>query len=80
MASLLICGLGLGSALPSTPGYVGIFQFVAVSVLTPFGISKDGALAEVLILQAISYGVVLIFGLPGLYKFKGWRTAAVAGK
>ncbi len=29
--------LGLGSALPSTPGYVGIYQFVAVTVLTPFG-------------------------------------------
>jgi uncharacterized protein (TIRG00374 family) len=80
MASLLICGLGLGSALPSTPGYVGIFQFVAVSVLTPFGIPKDGALAEVLILQAISYGVVLAFGLPGLYKFKGWRRATAAGE
>lgn len=78
VGALLICGLGLGSALPSTPGYVGIFQFVAVSVLTPFGITKDGALALVLILQASSYVVVLVFGLPGLYRFKGWRKAAAA--
>ncbi|MDE3166066.1 MAG: flippase-like domain-containing protein [Acidobacteriota bacterium] len=76
VASLLICGMGLGSALPSTPGYVGIYQFVAVSVLTPFGIPRDGALALVLVLQAIGYVVVTAFGVPGLYRFKGWRGAA----
>jgi len=75
VAALLICGMGLGSALPSTPGYVGIYQFVAVSVLTPFGISKDGALALILILQAVGYAVITLFGLPGLYRFKGWRSA-----
>src|SRR4029078_1495947 len=37
VALLLITGLSVGSALPSTPGYVGIYQFVAVTVLTPFG-------------------------------------------
>jgi glycosyltransferase 2 family protein len=75
VAALLICAMGLGSALPSTPGYVGIYQFVAVSVLVPFGVSKDGALALILVQQALGYVVVLAFGLPGLYRFKGWRTA-----
>lgn len=79
VAALLICGMGLGSALPSTPGYVGIYQFVAVSVLTPFGVSRDGALALVLVLQAIGYVVVTAFGVPGLYRFKGWRNAVAAG-
>ena len=41
VAFLLIAALGLGSALPSTPGYVGIYQFVAVTVLTPFGFSRN---------------------------------------
>ena len=77
-AALLICGMGLGSALPSTPGYVGIYQFVAVSVLTPFGIPKDAALALILVLQALGYVVVVSFGVPGLYRFKGWRTALSA--
>jgi glycosyltransferase 2 family protein len=76
VALLLLTGLGLGSALPSTPGYVGIFQFVAVSVLTPFGVSRDAALAYILVTQALGYIVVIAFGLPGLYKFKGWRQAA----
>ena len=74
-AALLICGMGLGSALPSTPGYVGIYQFVAVSVLTPFGIAKDAALALILVLQALGYVVITMFGVPGLYRFKGWRSA-----
>jgi glycosyltransferase 2 family protein len=64
VAMLLLTGLGLGSALPSTPGYVGIFQFVAVSVLVPFGISKDAALAYILITQAVGYVVVVVLGLP----------------
>lgn len=70
---LLLTGLGLGSALPSTPGYVGIYQFVAVSVLPPFGFSRDGALAYILMMQALGYVVILAFGLPGIFKFKGWR-------
>jgi len=67
MAMLLLAGMGLGSALPSTPGYVGVYQFAAVSILTPFGISRDGALAYSLIAQAVSYFLVLAWGLPGLY-------------
>lgn len=64
MAMLLLTGLGLGSALPSTPGYVGIYQFVAVSVLAPFGIGKDAAVAYILITQAMGYVVVVLLGLP----------------
>ena len=35
VALLLLTALGLGSALPSTPGYVGIYQFVAVMSWRP---------------------------------------------
>ncbi len=63
---LLIAGLGLGSALPSTPGYVGIYQFVAVSILTPFELSKTDAIAFILLLQALSYICILTWGLMGL--------------
>jgi hypothetical protein len=63
---LLITGLGLGSALPSTPGYVGIYQFVAVSVLTPFGFSKDHAIAFILLSQGMQYVGTAIWGLLAL--------------
>jgi hypothetical protein len=75
VAALLLCGMGLGSALPSTPGYVGIYQFVAVTVLVPFGISRDAAVAYILVVQALGYFVVLILGLPGILRYRGWRTA-----
>lgn len=71
VALLLLTALGLSSALPSTPGYLGIFQFVAVTVLTPFGVAKDSALAYILVLQAIGYAVIVVFGLPALYKLQG---------
>lgn len=67
VAMLLLTGMGLGSALPSTPGYVGIYQFVAVTVLTPFGIGRDAALAYILVAQAAGYVVTLALGLPSLY-------------
>jgi uncharacterized protein (TIRG00374 family) len=75
VAILLLTGLGLGSALPSTPGYVGVYQAAAVTVLMPFGFSRDSALAYILVAQALGYIVVLAFGLPGLYRFsRGRRT------
>ena len=66
IAMLLITALGLGSALPSTPGYLGIYQFVAVTVLTPFGVARDAALAFIMVAQAVGYAVTLLLGLPGL--------------
>jgi glycosyltransferase 2 family protein len=69
-ALLLITALGLSSALPSTPGYVGIYQFVAVTVLVPLGVEKSKALAFILLTQAYGYVVVLLLGLPCLYILK----------
>ena len=66
IAMLLITALGLGSALPSTPGYLGIYQFVAVTVLTPFGFTRDAALAYIMVAQAVGYAVTLLLGLPCL--------------
>ena len=62
VALLLITGLGLGSALPSTPGYVGIYQFVAVGVLVPFGFSKTNAIAYILLAQALQYVYITLLG------------------
>ncbi len=73
VAFLLVAGLGLGSALPSTPGYVGIYQFVAVSVLTPFGISRTDAIAYILLAQAIQYVSITAWGLLAFSQLGGWK-------
>jgi len=71
VALLLITGLGLGSALPSTPGYVGIYQFVAVGVLVPFGFSKTNAIAYILLAQALQYVYITFWGLLAFARSRG---------
>src|SRR5262245_2100846 len=73
VAFLLLAGLGLGSALPSTPGYVGIYQFVAVTVLTPFGFSRTDAIAYILVAQAMMYVVIGFWGGIALLRFRPRR-------
>lgn len=65
---LLLAALGLSSAAPSTPGYVGIYQFVTVAVLTPFGYTQNEALVFIVAFQMVSYLLVTIFGSVGLLK------------
>ena len=65
---LLNAALGLASVVPSTPGGVGVFQFTAVSILTPFGVAKSSALAYILISQMISYTVITLLGFLGLWQ------------
>lgn len=79
VAFLLLAGLGLGSALPSTPGYLGIYQFVAVSVLTPFGFTRTQAIAYIILAQAMQYVLIGFWGLLGLIRTQAFnfRTAAV---
>src|SRR5262249_32374170 len=75
VALLLLTGLGLGSALPSTPGYVGGYQFVAVSVLMPLWFTTGAALAYTLVFQALNYAVLIALGMPSLY----WIQSATPG-
>ncbi len=65
-AFALLAMLGLSSALPSTPGYIGIYQFVAVLVLCPFGFSRNQALVYILVFQGVSYLQIAVWGLPGI--------------
>jgi uncharacterized membrane protein YbhN (UPF0104 family) len=64
---LLLAAMALGSTLPSTPGYVGIYQFAAVLVLLPSGIRRDQALACSFLLQAVGYAVIVALGVPALH-------------
>ena len=70
VAVLLLAALGLASSIPSTPGYVGVYQFAAVTVLTPFGFSRSDALAYILVAQLLSYAVIVPLGLIGLSQYR----------
>jgi len=67
-AFILLAALGLSSAIPSTPGYLGVYQFVAVSVLVPFKFSLPDALAYILISQVLNYFVISLWGLIGIWQ------------
>jgi uncharacterized protein (TIRG00374 family) len=64
---LLLVGLGLSSAIPSAPGYIGVFQFVAVNILGIFAYPKSQVLAFILVAQATGMLLTLIWGLVGLW-------------
>jgi hypothetical protein len=51
-----------GSALPSTPGYFGIYQLACILALLPFGINNTASVAYSLVIQCISYAIFLIIG------------------
>jgi uncharacterized protein (TIRG00374 family) len=76
VAFLLLASLGLGSALPSTPGYVGVYQFVAISVLTPFGFSRTDAIAYILVAQALNYLVIGFWGAWGFLLYRRSQPSA----
>lgn len=63
---LLLAALGIASAIPSTPGYVGVYQFVAINVLVPFGVSPGRAMAYILAFQGMIYIGTTILGVIGL--------------
>jgi uncharacterized membrane protein YbhN (UPF0104 family) len=68
LALTLLGALGLASAIPSTPGYVGVYQLVAVTLLVPFGYTSAEALVFILALQAVTYATVIVWGLLGLWR------------
>ena len=69
LSMLLIVALSLASAVPSTPGYIGVYQFVAVMVLQPFGIKPSVAIAFMLVSQVITYGVTALLGVLAMVWF-----------
>lgn len=70
VAMMLLAGLGLSSAIPSTPGYVGVYQFAAVAVLVPLGFPRSGALAYITVAQALGYVMITFWGLIGLWRLQ----------
>jgi glycosyltransferase 2 family protein len=68
---IYLIALGLSSAIPSSPGYVGVYQLVAVTVLPLFGITEAQALALVLTQQILILLVTLTYGLVGLWQLTG---------
>jgi uncharacterized protein (TIRG00374 family) len=67
-AVLLNTVLNLSQAVPTTPGGLGVFQFLAVTILMPFGFTKAQSLAYIISLQTIFYLLIAALGCIALVK------------
>jgi uncharacterized protein (TIRG00374 family) len=56
-----------GQAVPSSPGYVGVYHLAATTALTSFGVDPSTALGIALITHAFSYGSLVIVGMIALW-------------
>ncbi|MCX7114110.1 MAG: lysylphosphatidylglycerol synthase transmembrane domain-containing protein [Proteobacteria bacterium] len=64
---LLWVFLAAGSALPSAPGYVGVYQVAAVWALSLFTVPAPIAVAIATVLQITSLAVAIIMAGPGAF-------------
>jgi len=63
--ALLVTGvIALGSAIPSSPGMIGTFQWLAVASLGVLGVAQATALAFSILLQAVVYIPTTLVGVP----------------
>ncbi len=70
--ALFLCGvIGLGSAIPSSPGQIGTFQWLAVVAMSVLGVARADALAFSVLLQLM----VLIPVIVGTPIVAWWLTA-----
>lgn len=61
--ALLLVLVNLGIMLPSSPGYVGTFQFFAVAALAVFGVERESALALAIVAHLSQYLLVTLIGV-----------------
>jgi len=57
----------MGMLIPSSPGYIGVFHYLTVVSLSPFGILKDTALAFALLWHAVNYLTLSVSGYITLW-------------
>jgi uncharacterized protein (TIRG00374 family) len=56
-----------GQAVPSSPGYVGVYHAAATVALTAFGIDAASAFAIAFLTWAVTYGSLVVVGLIALW-------------
>jgi uncharacterized membrane protein YbhN (UPF0104 family) len=54
--------INLGVAIPSSPGFIGTYQWLGVSALALFDVPTEEALAFSILMQAVWYVPTLLVG------------------
>jgi uncharacterized membrane protein YbhN (UPF0104 family) len=61
-AFFLAAVVNLGLFIPSPPGYIGVFHFLATFALLPFGVDKSQALSYAILQHGLEYFILSGFG------------------
>ena len=57
----------LGMLVPSSPGYIGVFEYLTTVALGPFGVPKEAALTFAIVWHGINYLTLCVVGLIALW-------------
>jgi len=66
-AVFVLIVISMGIAIPSSPGYIGTFQYFAILGLGVFGIDKNTALTYSLVLHVSQWIIITVIGWIYLY-------------
>ncbi len=76
-AVLVLVMTNLGMVVPSTPGYLGVYQLLVVLALGPFGVEKEVAFGFGLVIHLVGLLPVALMGAFSLWRcgltLTGWR-------
>jgi uncharacterized protein (TIRG00374 family) len=68
MVFFLVVVTNLGMAVPSAPGYIGVYHALVVVSLGVFGVPETAALSAAIVLHATVFGFFLLGGLVYLWR------------
>jgi uncharacterized protein (TIRG00374 family) len=66
-ALTVLCLTTLGMVVPSSPGYLGVFEYITVVALSLFGVGREAALSYALVLHGLSYVSLAILAASALW-------------
>lgn len=74
MTLLVLVATNLSMAIPSAPGYVGVFHGVFVATLALFGVQEERATAAAVVEHALVFGMFIIGGAYFLLRGEAVKT------
>jgi uncharacterized protein (TIRG00374 family) len=75
MTLLVLVATNLSMAIPSAPGYVGVFHGVFVATLALFAVREDRATAAAVVEHAVVFGIFIVGGAYFLLRGEAVRTS-----
>jgi uncharacterized protein (TIRG00374 family) len=75
MTLLVLVATNLSMAIPSAPGYVGVFHGVFVATLALFGVDENTATAAAVVEHALVFGLFIVGGAYFLLRGDAVRTS-----